>query len=255
MKIYISDYLIHTNPNIIYDRLSRCDSSFWLRLLSVSDNYHIFTDNIEYAKSLIDKHDYQLVGLVSANEFKAPPEKKAHPIKPIIIKESERRSLFPLIYTSVIVDDSECWNWENTLDPKGYGHISFKGQQILAHRLSYSLFVSDILEDTHVLHKCDNPSCVNPDHLYAGTPQDNSNDKISRGRGRWACGEKHNRSKITSDQVLEIRRLYKPGVVSHRDLGIMFGLHHTTVGDIINRKSWKSIPEDNNGELQKMRNR
>ena len=75
-----------------------------------------------------------------------------------------------------------CWLWEKYADKAGYGFAGYNGKVIGAHRISYIAFNGDVPSGLDVLHKCDVPSCVNPLHLYAGTDQDNTNDKISRGR-------------------------------------------------------------------------
>ncbi len=80
----------------------------------------------------------------------------------------------------------ECWEWTARKDRAGYGEFHLCGKTSKAHRVSYS--ISNPLEDINgmcVLHKCDNPSCVNPSHLFSGTHQDNVADKCAKNRGRW----------------------------------------------------------------------
>lgn len=77
---------------------------------------------------------------------------------------------------------SRCWIWSLAKDKDGYG-VAHKGKKnIRAHRISYEAFIGQIPEDMGVLHKCDNPSCCNPQHLFLGTNQDNMNDMVSKGR-------------------------------------------------------------------------
>lgn len=83
-----------------------------------------------------------------------------------------------------------CWEWKGHRNSDGYGHFSCFGQRNhAAHRASYRFFKSEIPEGLLVLHKCDNPGCVNPDHLFLGTDKDNSDDKISKGRERFTAAE------------------------------------------------------------------
>ena len=93
-------------------------------------------------------------------------------------------------------EDTECWLWCNTKEGK-YGLFSYGGKQTTAHRKSYLLFIGDIADGMEVCHKCDNPRCVNPDHLFLGTHSDNMRDKMMKGRGRGP-------SKITNVILIDI---------------------------------------------------
>jgi hypothetical protein len=78
---------------------------------------------------------------------------------------------------------ADCWHWQGPLTPSGYGCIQYvTGEKALAHRVAYELFVGPIPEGLFACHHCDNPPCCNPNHLYAGTPADNSRDMVARGR-------------------------------------------------------------------------
>ena len=75
-----------------------------------------------------------------------------------------------------------CWEWKKSTFKGGYGAITINGKQFSAHRASYECFVGEIPEGLHVLHKCDNPRCINPDHLWVGTHKENMLDKMAKGR-------------------------------------------------------------------------
>lgn len=83
-----------------------------------------------------------------------------------------------------VVDNDKCWEWLASRTLKGYGHFKIKGRTVRAHRYSYTLVKGPIPKDLWVLHKCDNPSCVNPNHLFLGTHGDNMKDMFDKGRDK-----------------------------------------------------------------------
>lgn len=104
------------------------------------------------------------------------------------------------------VASTGCWNWTACRQSDGYGMISVGKTMLLAHRMSYLLY-KGALGDKQVLHTCDNPTCVNPEHLFLGTHKENMRDKEDKGRGNRTPvkGEAHGRSILTEQQVLSIR--------------------------------------------------
>lgn len=96
-----------------------------------------------------------------------------------------------------------CWLWQAATAGKGYGVIRFEARQQYAHRVSWQLHFGKIPFSMCVLHKCDIPSCVNPEHLFLGTIADNNADM--KQKGRWAHGEKFGRAVLNLQQVNEIR--------------------------------------------------
>jgi hypothetical protein len=133
-----------------------------------------------------------------------------------------------------------CWLWTASLQGDGYGAVypdGRRGKQWRAHRLAYVLFRGDIPEGMHVLHRCDTPACVNPDHLFLGTELDNSRDKMAKERD-GLVGERNGRAKLTRTKVEEIRARRKTGV-SQRELGEEFGVTQTTVSAIMRGVLWR----------------
>ena len=84
----------------------------------------------------------------------------------------------------------DCWEWHGTLRADGYGQIRIGASNVLAHRLAWQLAVGPIPDDLCVLHRCDNPPCVNPDHLWLGTHADNMHDMFAKGRERIVLRER-----------------------------------------------------------------
>ena len=141
--------------------------------------------------------------------------------------------------------EGECWLWGGTLTHQGYGcmQLSKEGfvRQLGAHRYSYALLVGPIPAGAFILHSCHVKRCVNPAHIRAGSPADNSRDMVEAGRQAFNRGEKHGLARVTADAVREIRRLYREDGVRQRDLARGFGLTQASISRIIRRHRWKHI--------------
>ena len=138
--------------------------------------------------------------------------------------------------------EDRCWMWCGAKDRDGYGHIKVKGKLRVAHRLSWEIYIGPIPEGLNVLHHCDTPPCVNPAHLFLGTDRDNTRDMIAKGRrhNSPAVGEQVGSSKLTEEQIQEIRRLYYPGV-NQKELGLRFKVAQSAISKIVTKKNWKHI--------------
>lgn len=132
-----------------------------------------------------------------------------------------------------------CWLWIGHLHGHGYGHFKDKGRFYCAHRFAYQLVSGHELKPGEfVLHTCDTPACVRPDHLYVGTIKDNGRDMAVRGR---ACGmERHHSAKLTADDVRAMRRLHAEGATA-ANLALMFGVSGTTAWQIVKRLKWRRV--------------
>ena len=138
-------------------------------------------------------------------------------------------------------DLKACWDWLGGLNEDGYGHANAFGGTFKAHRLSYKLHIGEIDTGAQVLHKCDNPKCVNPDHLFIGTPLTNMRDKMIKGRGNHARGARAGSTRLIESQILEIRSLRKQGVKSKK-LAEQFGVSQAAICHIVSGRNWSYIP-------------
>lgn len=164
-----------------------------------------------------------------------------------------------------------CWVWTAACNRDGYGVIKPGGgkRQVKAHRVSLEWARGPIPDGQMVLHRCDNPPCVSPDHLYVGDAQQNARDAVARGRtatgerswasrhpesirrgerhwsrfhpGKTARGERHGRHKLTAAQVTEIRERYAaaPTRGAFTQLGLAFGVNRSQISSIVRGKAWR----------------
>jgi hypothetical protein len=139
-----------------------------------------------------------------------------------------------------VIDANGCWNFSGPLDQGGYGKISLKDKTFVAHRLMAHLTIRPITSTADVVaHKCDNPACINPEHLFITTQAGNQKDKYEKQRG--AIGEKCHLSRLTAPQVLEVRQQHRDGKTMAqiaRDLPVKYG----AIQAIVRRHTWKHLP-------------
>lgn len=159
------------------------------------------------------------------------------------------KPLMQRFLSKVEKQESGCWLWTGAIGSAGYGHFAFNGRPAKAHRVAYELFVGkiELLEGadsrgTCVMHKCDNPKCVNPEHLMLGTHRDNMVDKIAKNRcsSRPLLGEKHQNSKLKTDDIYVIRSLNYVGAKMDQ-IADVFGVNRATVHRVLTGKTWAHI--------------
>lgn len=147
------------------------------------------------------------------------------------------------------VDKSgDCWLWVGSKDEKGYGTVRYRGKTEKAHRVSWEIANAAPAGAMFVCHKCDNPSCVRPDHLFLGTNHDNALDRHMKGRSKalFVCGHEinrgssHPRTNLTEAIVIDIRNQHAAGV-SQRDLAKEHGIHSSQISRIVNRRNWSHV--------------
>lgn len=96
----------------------------------------------------------------------------------------DREAMSQLLKARVVITDSGCWEWAGARGRTGYGQVQYMGRLGRAHRVAFDLFVRPIFVGEHICHHCDNPPCINPEHLFAGSNDDNVRDKVQKARGR-----------------------------------------------------------------------
>lgn len=138
--------------------------------------------------------------------------------------------------------DTGCWEWGAYGDHNDRGYFGIednkKWRMILSSHISW-LIKNGKLPNGYLLHKYDNASCVNPDHLYIGTQKDNGTDMAKRCRSSY--GERNGQAKLAQEDIIKIREWYKQGHISQSKLGDMFGVHQVHIGRIVRGERW-SIP-------------
>lgn len=145
----------------------------------------------------------------------------------------------------------DCWEWQGG-KRNNYGRFWFRDKDWMAHRASYTIIFGEIPEGMHVCHHCDNPPCVNPNHLFVGTNSDNLLDASRKFDNLARRGEAHGNSKLTSTEVEEIRELFGTGLYMKTELGKMFGVYDTLIGRIIRGEAWKhTLPVRRSDEMAK----
>jgi HNH endonuclease len=136
-------------------------------------------------------------------------------------------------------DGSGCWLWTGTRITRGYGQLKFGDSYRLAHRMAYEMLIGPIPDGQWVLHRCDVRHCVRPDHLFLGNVAINQADMKTKGRS--ARGERQGRSKLTAEQVHEIRAAGARGEMQ-RVIAARYGISRSAVGLILNGTNWYWLP-------------
>jgi len=127
---------------------------------------------------------------------------------------------------------TDCMEWTAAKDGRGYGMLRVDGASLRAHRVSHELYIGRIPEGMFVCHRCDNPTCVNPGHLFLGTHADNNADRNAK--GRQALGEKSGRARLTNEQAAAIRG----SSLSNLKIAELYGISSSQISRIKSGKSW-----------------
>ena len=161
---------------------------------------------------------------------------------------------------AITANPDKCWEWQSVLSPSGYGNFYLNKKTRSAHRIAYLFYHKKQVGNLSICHKCDNRKCVNPNHFFLGTHKDNAIDAKKKGRlatglrsGKYTHpelvqkGAAHGMSKLTDEQVLEIRTLYVRSAPNKRrgmfqsELAEKFGVSQILISLIVRRKIWTHI--------------
>jgi len=150
-------------------------------------------------------------------------------------------------FWSKVDKSGECWLWTASRKPNGYGQFTKKPLLFYAHRVAYEATYGPIPAGLIVCHRCDNPPCVRPDHLFLGTDLDNAQDRVAKGRstrGRSInAGERNGHAKLTPTNVIAIKRAHATGQ-SKAALARRYAVSPRTIADAIRGATWPHVREE-----------
>lgn len=135
-----------------------------------------------------------------------------------------------------------CWEWQGHPDEDGYGQMRIGKRRVAkAHRISWMIHKGIVPDGLCVLHRCDNPPCVNPDHLFLGTSTDNNKDRDSKGRGNAPKGERVRSAKLTNMTAAQILQDFIPGTTTEAHLAKKYGVTQGAINSLLRGRSWKHL--------------
>jgi hypothetical protein len=141
---------------------------------------------------------------------------------------------------------NDCWNWTAHVSKSGYGWMGVGNKKSnFAHRVCAVLegLLDSLDNPLHVLHKCDNRKCCNPSHLFTGTNADNIADRVSKNRSKSKPqpGELNGMAKLSTVDIIDIRRIYAQGGISQSKLAKMYNTQQSNISRVVNNKRWASL--------------
>lgn len=147
------------------------------------------------------------------------------------------KTLREIIFNNYTVTRHGCWEWQGSLDPYGYGKFGYRNKTVSAHRAAYQIANKHTFKEGEcVCHSCDNPKCINPEHLFIGTQLDNIHDSIKKNRMPGAA------TGLLNADVVLIRQMYQPGVNTQLEIAKLFKVDQTAISQIVLNKARKNVP-------------
>lgn len=155
------------------------------------------------------------------------------------ITKFKHLTLLERLERKTVKEPTGCWVWKGGCDTWGHGRMMAFHRKSHVHRFSWELFRGQIPPGIDVLHKCDNPPCWNPDHLFLGTQTDNNRDRDMK--NRQSKGMRNHKSTLTDDDVKRMREMYSTGNYSTRALAEFFPVKYAAVWQIVSGRAWKHL--------------
>jgi len=152
-----------------------------------------------------------------------------------------KRPIKERLMERITKSENGCWNWDK-VTRYGYGQFWVNGTNKRVHRVAYESFIGEIPEGMCVCHTCDNPRCINPNHLWLGTTQENTADREDKGRGHAQTrhGENNPRTEFTNRIVKFIKTLSELGMKQH-EIAKIYKVNQSTISRILSLKRWKYV--------------
>ena len=146
-----------------------------------------------------------------------------------------RKTVSERFFSKVKQVESGCHEWQGCIMPNGYGQFRYEGRTEYAHRVAYILAFGPIPAGAFILHSCDNRKCVNPEHIWAGTFDENMQDMVNK--GRQAAGMRNHHAKLRPEQVIAIRS----EIGTHREIGERYGVTQSLISMIRSGRIWRTV--------------